>query len=293
VLEKSYELPGVAERVGVVSGTERMVKALTAYLVAGHFDFKSSPVQRIDLFGGHVTPRGKAILAATWGADVRDHYSLTEVFGGASEIGVGGPWIFEPHVIPEAVHPRTFEPVGPGEVGVLLMTSLYPFTQQMPLIRYVTGDLVEVVEAADHPAGLQVRYLGRSQRSIIDDSGDNVRPLLLSGPLYEAIELLPDVAISPRFSDLDAGLGLELTGDHHYLVRHEKSDNGQTERITVELGLRYAPWLFADRVNEIRTDIARHLFATHAELAQRVAKGDIELRIEALSADDVAPHDSK
>ena len=213
--------------------------------------------------------------------------------GGASEIGIGGPWIFEPHVIPEAVHPRTFEQVGPGEVGVLLLTSLYPFTQQMPLIRYVTGDLVEVVEGPDHPAGLQVRYVGRSQRSIIDDSGDKVRPLLLSGPLYEVIESLPDVAISPRFSDLDAGVGLEMTGDHHYVVHHETTETGRPERITVELGLRYAPWLFADRVNEIRANIARFLFATHPELTRRVALGDLDLLIEARSADAVAAHDSK
>jgi phenylacetate-coenzyme A ligase PaaK-like adenylate-forming protein len=292
VLEKTYALPGVAERVQVVSGTERMVKALTAYLIESHFDFQSCPVQRIDLFGGHVTPRAKAILANTWGAEVRDHYSLTEVFGGASEIGVGGPWIFEPHVIPEAVHPRTFEQVGPGEVGVLLMTSLYPFTQQMPLIRYVTGDLVEVVEGADHPAGLQVRYLGRSQRSIIDDSGEKVLPLLLSGPLYEVIESLPDVAISPRFTELDAGVGLEMTGDHHYVVRHEK-EAGAPEQITVELGLRYAPWLFSDRVNVIKAEVARHLFATHRELTRRVANGDLDLRIEARPAAAVRPHDSK
>jgi phenylacetate-coenzyme A ligase PaaK-like adenylate-forming protein len=293
VLEKTYALPGVAERVGVVSGTERMVKALTAYLVAGQFDFASSPVKRIDLFGGHVTPRGKSILAATWGAEIFDHYSLTEMFGGAREIGIGGPWIFEPHVIAEAVHPRTFQQVGPGEVGVLLMTSLYPFTQQMPLIRYVTGDLVEVVESADHPAGLQVRYLGRSQRSIVDDSGDKVRPLLLSGPLYEVIETLPDVAVSPRFSELDAGVGLEMTGDHHYAVRHEATETGRPERITVELGLRYAPWLFTDRVNEIRSYIARYLFATHPELSRRVAVGDLDLRIEARPAAAVAPYDSK
>jgi hypothetical protein len=293
VLEKTYSLPGVAERVGVVSGTERMVKALTAYLMAGQFDFASSPVRRIDLFGGHVTPRGKALLATTWRAEVRDHYSLTEVFGGASEIGVGGPWIFEPHVIAEAVHPRTFQPVGPGEVGVLLMTSLYPFTQQMPLIRYVTGDLVEVVEGVDHPAGLQVRYLGRSQRSIVDDSGDTVRPLLLSGPLYEVIESLPDVAISPRFTELDAGVGLEMTGDHHYSVRHDAAEPARPERITIELGLRYAPWLFADRVEEVRAHVARNAFATHPELTRRVAAGDLDLRIEAKPAAAVAPHDSK
>lgn len=290
VLDTSYALPGIAERVGVVSGTERMVKALTAYLIADGFDFAASPVRRVDLFGGHVTARCKALLAATWQAEVRDNYSLTEVLGGASEVGLGGPWIFEPHVLAEAVHPRTFEPVGRGEVGVLLLTSLYPFTQQMPLVRYLTGDLVDVVEPADHPAGLQVRYLGRTSRSIVDDSGDRVRPLLLSGPLYEVIESLPDVAIAPRFPDLGTDVGLELTGDHRYAVQHEP---GPPERIVVEIGLRYAPWMFPERVAELRMHIAQRLFAAHPELARRVAAGELVLDVDARAGADVAPHDSK
>lgn len=293
VLEASYALPGIESRVGVVSGTERMVKALTAYLAADGFDFASSPVRRIDLYGGHVTARRKAMLADMWQAEVTDHYSLTEMFGGATEIGLGGPWIFDPHVIAEAVHPRTHRPIGKGEVGVLLLTSLYPFTQQMPLIRYVTGDLVEVVEPADHPGGLQVRYCGRTTRSIIDASGETVRPLLLSGPLYAAVEALADVAISPRFPDLGAGLGLELTGDHRYGVRCDDGADGRPTKIIIDLGLRYAPWMYPDRVAEVRFRLAHEMFAAHPELARRAAAGELVFDIAAREASDVAPYDSK
>jgi phenylacetate-coenzyme A ligase PaaK-like adenylate-forming protein len=293
VLDTTYSLPGIENRVGVVSGTERMVKALTAYLIADGFDFDASPVRRVDLFGGHVTRRRKAMLSGIWRAEVRDHYSLTEVFGGAREMGVGGPWIFEPHVLAEAVHPRTFQPVERGEIGVLLVTSLYPFTQQMPLVRYVTGDLVEMVEPAHHPAGLQARYVGRSTRSIIDVSGAKVVPLLLSARLYEIIESVPDIAIVPRFHDLDVGTGLELTGDHRYAVHHDAGTDGRPSRIVVEIGLRYAPWMYPERVVEIRTLIAQRLLSTHPALARRVASGDIVLDIATRTADVVAPYDSK
>ncbi len=295
VLDTTYDLPGVDSRVSVLSGTERMVKALTAYLIADGFDLAASTVRRVDLFGGHVTPRRQAMLAATWGATVHNHYSLTEVYGGASEMWAGGPWIFEPHVIAEAVHPRTHAPVGVGEVGVLVLTSLYPFTQQMPLVRYVTGDLVEVVAPQEHPAGIQVRYLGRTSRSIVDDSGDAVRPLLLSGPLYEVVESLADVAVSARFPDLEVGVGMELTGDHRFAVRHEPADPavGLAERIVVTLGLRYAPWMYPDRVDELRRTVSTHLFAAHPELARRVAEGSLVLAVDALPAVDVAPYDSK
>ena len=295
VLDTAYDLPGVDSRVSVVSGTERMVKALTAYLIADGFDFAACAVRRVDLFGGHVTPRRQAMLAKTWGATVHNHYSLTEVYGGASEMWAGGPWIFEPHVIAEAVHPRTHAPVGVGEVGVLVLTSLYPFTQQMPLVRYLTGDLVEVVAPSEHPAGIQVRYLGRLPRSIVDDSGEQVRPLLLSGPLYEIVESLADIAICARFPDLEVGVGMELTGDHRFAVDHVPADPtvGLVERIVVTLGLRYAPWTYPDRVEEVRHLVATHLFATHPELARRVALGSLVLHVDALPAADVAPYDSK
>jgi hypothetical protein len=287
VLETTYDLPGVAPRATVLSGTERMVKALTAYLIADRFDLAGSSVRRVDLFGGHVTPRCKVLLGRLWNAEITDHYSLTEMFGGASEVGVGGPWIFDPHVIAEVVHPRTNEPVGVGEVGVLLLTSLYPFTQAMPLIRYVTGDLVTVVAPVDAPGGLQVRYAGRTVRSIIDADGQTVQPLLLSGPLYEAIEALPDVAIAPRFAELGDDIGLELTGDHRYAVR------AGAESITVELGLRYAPWLFPQRVAELRAALTYTVFAAHPELARRVADGRLRFEVSFRPGADVAPYDSK
>lgn len=292
VLERVYALPGVEPRVSMVMGTERMVKALTAYLIADGFDLAGSAVKHITLFGGHVTPARKRLLGQLWNADVRDRYSMTEMLGGAVECGPGGPWIFDPHVVPEVVHPRTLEPLREG-LGVLVLTALYPFTQQMPLVRYFTGDLVEVFGDPAGPAGLSVRYAGRLKRSVIDASGAAVVPLLLSGPLYEILESIPDLAICPRFPDLAAGRGLELTGDLRYAVEHRPAEADAPERITLRLGLRYAPWMFADRVRELVRDLVERLFAVHPELARRCTDGRLVLRIEPCDADAVAPYDSK
>ena len=291
LLERSYELPGVEERVSVVMGTERMVKALTAYLLEEGFDLAGSPVRTVVLFGGHVTPARKRLLGALWGAGVQDQYSLTEVFGGATECGIGGPWVFDPHVVPEVVHPATFEPVTEG-VGVLLLTGLYPFMQQMPLVRYCTNDLVEVVDP-DGPAGVQVRYVGRVPRSVLasDAPDGTVEPLLLSGPLFEVLEAVPDIAVTPRFPDLGAGPGLELTGDLHFAVEHRRED--AVDVVTVRIGLRYAPWLFPERVAAVVAEITARVLGTHSHLARRVAAGRADIRVEPVVASAVAPHDSK
>ena len=290
LLDRRYSLEGVERRISVVMGTERMLKALTVYLMDDGFDLAGSPVRTIALFGGHVTPNRKRLLSRLWQATVQDNYSLTEVFGGATECGIGGPWIFDPHVVAEVVHPRTFEPVTNG-VGVLLLTTLYPFVQQMPLVRYCTNDLVEVVETGEQDGAPVVRYVGRVPRSILDARGSDVEPLILSGHLYEIVEAYPDIAVSPRFPDLCDGPGLELTGDHHFGVDH-RHDNG-VDRITIRLGLRYAPHLFPERVAAIGTDIRAQVFRAHPTLARRFTAGSAELEVVALPADAVAAYDSK
>lgn len=290
LLERTWELPGVEDRVSAVMGTERMVKALTAWLLEDGFDLAAGPVRTVVLFGGHVTPARKRLLGRLWGAGVQDQYSLTEVFGGATECGIGGPWVFDPHVIPEVVHPDTLEPVAEG-VGVLLLTGLYPFMQQMPLVRYCTNDLVEIVDA-DGPAGLRARYVGRVPRSVLaSDAGAGVEPLLLSGPLFEVLESVPDIAVTPRFPDLGSGPGLELTGDLHFAVTHER--RGAVDALTVRIGLRYAPWLFPERVAAVVAEVTARVLAAHPHLARRVAAGRADLRVEPVVASAVAPHDSK
>ncbi len=292
VIERTYDLPGIEPRVSVVSGTERMVMALTAYLMADGFDLAKSPVRTIALFGGHVPLSRKRLLSRLWQAHVRDQYSLTEIFGGARECGIGGPWIFDPHVVPEVVHPRTLQPISRG-IGVLLLTGLYPFVQQMPLVRYFTGDLVEVLAEPDSPGGLQISYVGRLARSVLDDSGPDVEPLLLSGPLYEALVDTPDVAVSPRFPDLQAGAGLELTGDLHYDVHHKPAADGAPEQITVRLGMRYAPWMYTDRVAEVVDRLVDVLFHRHPALARRCADGTLLFSVLPCAAGAVPPYDSK
>ncbi|GEM_PF-7072264 len=297
VLERSYDLPGIQSRISVITGTERMIMALTAYLLAKKFDFSSCQVRRIALFGGHVPLARKQLLAQIWFAEdrkgtIQDHYSLTEMFGGAKECGLGGPWVFDPHIIPEVVHPTTHEPIESG-VGMLLLTSLFPFVQQMPLVRYVTGDLVEVVDGPEGPAGLTVRYVGRMPRSVLHLHDGKVRPLLLSGPLYERLLSLPDLAITPRFPDLQIGVGLELTGDLHYRVDHREAAGQTPEQITIEIGLRYAPWMYPSRVATLVKELAEDLFALNPYLAECVADKRVELHLRPKPASEVPIHDSK
>ncbi len=74
-----------------------------------------------------------------------DNYGLSEVIGP----GVSGECpeknglhVNEDHFLVELVHPDTLEPVGPGETGELVLTTLTK--EAFPVIRYRTRDLVSL-----------------------------------------------------------------------------------------------------------------------------------------------------
>lgn len=293
ILERRFDFPGVDPYVTAIVGGDLMIKALTAYLMSEGVDPASTAVRHLIFTGGYVSTSRKHLLSELWDASVHDRYSLSEVFGGAAETQVGGPWAFDSYVIPEAVHPRTMEPIRDG-IGLLVLTGLYPFMQMMPMVRYDTGDLVEIVEDREHLApDLQVRFLGRLRRSIIDDTGDRVVPLLVSGPVFELLEALPDIGWSGRFQDLEAGLGSELVGKPHFEVEHSLAESSQRGVIRLRLGLRYAPWLYPQRWTQLANEIRHGLYRLAPELEHRVHRGEIGLTLEPAPYNEVKVYNAK
>jgi phenylacetate-CoA ligase len=74
---------------------------------------------------------------------VFDLPGLTEIaaWGFECDAQVGNVHVHEDYVYPEVLDLETGEPVGPGERGELVFTSLY--RKAMPLLRYRTRDVVE------------------------------------------------------------------------------------------------------------------------------------------------------
>ncbi len=102
----------------------------------------------IGIFGAE--PWGEGIrqeIESAFGIDACDIYGLSEVMGpGVAQEFVRtkeGPTIWEDHFLPEIVDPRSGEPMGPGETGELVFTSLTK--EAMPVIRYRTRDLTRLL----------------------------------------------------------------------------------------------------------------------------------------------------
>jgi phenylacetate-CoA ligase len=88
-------------------------------------------------------------LEAAWGGiDACDIYGLSEVMGPGVAMecreGKGALHVFDDHFLPEVVDPETGEPVTPGTLGELVLTTLTK--EAFPVIRYRTGDMTTFVD---------------------------------------------------------------------------------------------------------------------------------------------------
>jgi phenylacetate-CoA ligase len=159
-------------------------------------DLARGPI-RISIHAGEPgasIPSTKQRIAAAWGAKCFDHI-------GASEIG---PYSFECHLQPgavhvnelnyvcEVIHPQTLEPVSPGDTGELVMTNLKRWA--FPIIRYRTGDLVQVSATETCACGRSFRMLQGGVLARLDDMmlirGVNVYP----GSIESAVRMFPEIA---------------------------------------------------------------------------------------------------
>jgi acyl-coenzyme A synthetase/AMP-(fatty) acid ligase len=127
---------------------------------------------------GASLPAVRSQIEALWDARCLDHAGMSEVgaFGYPCVAG-GGVHINEREFVIEIVAPGSEDPVGPGEVGELIVTAIG--RKGFPTIRYRTGDVVECCEhpcPADHadrwfPGGI----LGRTDDMVVI-RGMNVFP---------------------------------------------------------------------------------------------------------------------
>lgn len=117
-----------------------------------------------------------------------DNYGLSEVMGPgvAGECKeCNGLHINEDHFLLEVIDPETLEPVAPGEIGELVITTLTK--EAFPMIRYRTRDLTRFVPEPC-PCGRILtrmeRVMGRSDDMLII-KGVNVFPIQIEKVLFE------------------------------------------------------------------------------------------------------------
>ncbi len=143
------------------------------------------------LFGGEPwSEQMRTEIGERLGILATDNYGLSEVMGPgvAGEcLECNGLHINEDHFLVEILDPETLEPVEPGEVGEVVITTLTK--EAFPVIRYRTRDLSRLI-TEPCPCGRQFvrmqRIMGRTDDMLII-RGVNVFPTQIESVLF-AIE---------------------------------------------------------------------------------------------------------
>lgn len=156
-----------------------------------------------------------------------DIYGLSEVMGpgvACDCIYHKGLHVYEDHFLPEIINPETLKPLGEGETGELVFTTITK--EGIPLIRYRTKDLTSIsydkCECGRTLARIS-RFKGRSDDMLII-RGVNVFP-----------------------SQVEAAL-LEMNGTTpHYLMIVDRVNNLDTLEIQVEVEEKF----FSDEIKEL------------------------------------------
>ncbi len=106
------------------------------------FDLRSSTVKKLIVAAEPLSPVKRQKLEAAWGAEVFDHFGMTEgAFVAGEGVGHHGLHIWADQFYCEVVDEKSGEPLPEGEVGSLVVTPLWNNTMT-PFLRWSSGDLV-------------------------------------------------------------------------------------------------------------------------------------------------------
>jgi len=127
--------------------------------------------------------------------DALDIYGLSEIMGPGVAVecieAKKGLHFFEDHFLPEIIDPQTLEPVTPGEMGELVITTLTK--EAFPLLRYRTRDVTNLDYApcvCGRTIARMSRIRGRSDDMLII-RGVNVFPSQIESVLMETEGVAP------------------------------------------------------------------------------------------------------
>lgn len=131
--------------------------------------------------------------------DACDIYGLSEVMGPGIAMecreGKSGLHVFDDHYLPEVIDPETGRPLGVGERGELVLTTLTK--QALPVLRYRTGDITSLLPG-DCPCGRTHPRIGRIEGRVDDMliiRGVNVFPREIEAVVLEHADLAGAYAI--------------------------------------------------------------------------------------------------
>ncbi len=201
---------------------------------------------RLGLFGSEgCTEEMRDAVEESLGIFATDNYGMSELMGpgvsGDCEFRTG-MHIAEDHFYPEIIDRNTLKPLGEGEIGELVITTLTK--EGFPLLRYRTKDITKINYTPDCPCGRtgarMAKIMGRSD-DMFKIKGVNVFPSQIESVLVATPHIGPQYQlILTRTGFMDNIEVVVEVMDGSLLERYselEKLENNIRHRLQTVLGL--------------------------------------------------------
>ena len=281
-LLRSHNDADVEERCSVLAGLERCLRAFTLDTISQYPNgFPKTALRLVVSYSQYLTANWRRRLEDTWGAPVVDRFGVSEVFGSASQCLSCGWYHFEPFVIPEVVGKNTGDVLLEGS-GLLALTALFPFQQAQPLVRYLTGDLVDVTHKSScRPGTTAIKPLGRARFGVPEPNSEFW--LITPVSVLEAVDEIPEIKRSPRFAGVDQVTDPFAIGHPKYRTQWCNGESG----LEVKIELALLSDITESRREEILSDVHREVTRSNPRLQIAIQEGTVSVAVS--SCDDVNP----
>jgi len=274
-LLQAHSGPGEDYVFTEIRGQYAKVQLLTLVAEREGWAAQDLPIRHV-LYGGFwQTERWRRRTREVWGARLLQEYGLTEFHQSyATECVHCGWYHFAPIVVEEVRDPHDPSRAVEGGVGRLYLTHLFPACLRQVMVRYDTGDLIEVGPTckviADSRHRAAVHLVGQDQNGtiraglstyLLDDTFTPSPFVRVDRVLLRLLSYAPDGDAGPHGHDLAQLLptlccGTRQSADSRMLLRRTLGDRERAETVTEvlraaedtahQLGARSISFLYVD-----------------------------------------------
>lgn len=271
VLTSFYDENGVTEKCTILCGTERILRAFTEDTKKKFPRGFDSHLTTVVSYGQYITKKWRNIFCDYWNVQLIDKYGLSEVLGGATQSPSCEWYFFDPIVIPEVIGYRSREPLKEGK-GILLLTSLYPFQEVQPFVRYYTGDLVEVTFTnSSQPGRMAIKPLGRAEYGVPMPTGDQW--ILSPAEIYEYVDSLEDIERLPLFLDAKQIKIPNNLGHPIYTIKYSYV----RDVISISLSICFKNYVHDNKRNSILISLKKSLCNSNSLISHLLKEDKIKI----------------
>lgn len=276
ILRREWCFPGFSKRIISLSGPLESLQLLTLLCMERRVDAAEFKIGLISSSGWQMTSRWRRLFENYWDAEAQDVYGLSETPGMyAVRCPACSHYHFSPLSVIEVLHLDNNEPVATG-IGRAVVTCLLPIAYAQPIIRYDTGDIIDLTGDCDcQDPGFE--FVGRRSKLVLFGDANSLFPALTPLVVTEILDSMPDVAIDENAKAKQFGLRAAFGWPRHRL-RYQRARGGT--HITLAVELRWPPAHYPDAAHRFQDALRRRIFASSPALAAAVERGTVHFQIQ-------------